>query len=1173
MTARAEYATTHHPFVGLRAFGYADRDFFFGRREQLDVLEPLVSRNRFVAIVGSSGSGKSSLIRAGLLPRLESRTAPWRWAEMRPGEAPIRALAMCLGALGARQAESGGADPLAEARADRIELLLRRSSFGIPDSAPLLPSSPDQQLLLLIDQFEELFRFADLDNEAGLNSELSAQRREEATAFVRLLLVASGLSDLPIHIVITMRSDFIGECARFHGLPEIVTANQFLVPGLTRDQRAAAICGPVQRARGSIDPELVQRALNDTTEDPDQLPILQHVMMRCWQRASKHVSGPPSLTANDYKEVGGATGALSVHANEILDDPSKDAGGDTPSLSFNVAAKRVFQALTDVDKAGRVVRRPQRFGDLYKCALVEEDEDKDEQDQNARKAVAAVVGRFADPECSFLRAPLAIGLHDDSVIDIGHEALIRRWDKLKGGGEIDWIREEQEDAEQYRGLVRTARANATIPAEELPNIERWWLKRKPNRFWAQRYYNMRIGEISTNHFDDVIALLLRSQLKAEELERQRNQAERAEREAHEAKLAAETAESKRQAAEAVADSRKQKFRTAVAAGVFLVFGLLALLASEIQKHNAQVAQIIAEDAAKQAEGDKARLAAVAVQAQLDKEAAASREKSFRARVMAFAAERILSPGLAAGAADALAILLAKPAQLPDVIEYQRMLFQALGELRETRRIVDLPAQPFSVGFSPTSKLVTAITPVSDGGLLHFWNRDDGTLVDSLRFFLSAFSNARWSPDGERILIGSSPFALVLTPCSSQKLRPYFSACNGKVDDIIVQIGSQENPAAQGVWDGGGTRVLTGGFQREAKLWNAITGSFEGIWNSTIGRFSEVRNAESQPAAGVAFSADGKRIAVGSPLGEIFVIDARTLQLEKKLGPNSTSSATAIFSLVFDPTDSNILLSTSQNAVAHLWEVSSGASKVLPHDLGGVFQGAFDPKGRFLSTASEDGTVRIWRLENGEPSRDTILLRGHRSAVFSVDVSADGSIVSGSSDRTVRFWNLRSPLTPNFVGERSIPDTEVRATIDGEYLVVAKQGSEEFRTLTPRGLTNVVAADISADGQFVIVAPAHGCLIVYLRASASTPLGRLRGPPQEWKAVSFVNSGSSIAAVNTAGRAYTWPFYGSVNDLRAVASKNMPFQGEKRVSIPADILCGLVGSDDDCTSVSSTITQQ
>ena len=385
-------ASPKHPFIGLRPFQIGDHAYFFGRDEEIDVLVRQVRKNRFVSIVGSSGSGKSSLILAGLEPRLKSPR--WLWAKMRPGDAPIRELARCLAEL------TGETGDLAIAWTDRLERALDRSSLGIVDALALIPAfrdAKDNRLLLLVDQFEELFRFANLRSERELDAASAVERRNDATAFVRLLLAAMTATRFTIHIVVTMISDFIGDCARFHGLPEAVSRSQFLVPGMTRDQREFVIREPIRLARGQADPELIQQALNDTNEELDQLPILQHALMRCWDRAAKRAGkGRAHLMLDDYKAVGGVKQALSQHANEIVDDLIQHQGSQTTET----ATKRIFQALTETDKNGRVIRRPQKFGDLirYVGTGLEMAEDPP-----AVMATRTVVESFVN--CDFLRAP------------------------------------------------------------------------------------------------------------------------------------------------------------------------------------------------------------------------------------------------------------------------------------------------------------------------------------------------------------------------------------------------------------------------------------------------------------------------------------------------------------------------------------------------------------------------------------------------------------------------------------------------------------------------------------------------------------------------------------------------------------------------------------------------
>src|SRR5262249_14760839 len=148
------------PFVGLRPFEYSDCDYFFGREDELDALELQIKQNRFVAVVGRSGCGKSSLIRAGLRARLAKITGPrWNWAEMTPGAAPIRGLALALAGL------TGDTGDLFEAWADRFESALSRSSFGLGEALVQIPAvslSNRNRVLLVVDQCEELFQFADV---------------------------------------------------------------------------------------------------------------------------------------------------------------------------------------------------------------------------------------------------------------------------------------------------------------------------------------------------------------------------------------------------------------------------------------------------------------------------------------------------------------------------------------------------------------------------------------------------------------------------------------------------------------------------------------------------------------------------------------------------------------------------------------------------------------------------------------------------------------------------------------------------------------------------------------------------------------------------------------------------------------------------------------------------
>jgi WD40 repeat protein len=501
-----DYSTANyaHPFIGMRPFAYADRDFFFGREEQVNTLERLIQQNRLVSVLGTSGSGKSSLIKAGLLPRLmQSRVDAWLWSEMRPGESPVRNLAELLARIGESTAHSLS-DPVTQGRITRIELWLRESTFGIRRALSFVPASQDHILLILVDQFEEIFRFADLRSREISDPTLAAEQRDEATFFIQLLLAAAADDGLKIRICLTMRSDFIGDCERFHGLSESVTSSLYLVPAMTRGQRARAIQDPVELAGGYIEPDLVQRLLNDTSEDPDQLPVLQHVLMQCWNRAlalSEEERRRPELALVDYLAVGGVESALSKHADAVLARIARPPKATQNLPSLHIVAKRIFQALTNVDDQGRAVRRPQRIEQLVSLLLSEPTQTHTRL--ATREAVIRVLQTFGDPRCSFLRLPNE--LRDDAIVDIGHEAFIRRWEQLGGMEPDSWIREEQEDGERFRDLLRFAQHRSSIAARELPLFEGWWKRRNPTRFWALRY-----SRDGIDRFDEAKKVLQRS---------------------------------------------------------------------------------------------------------------------------------------------------------------------------------------------------------------------------------------------------------------------------------------------------------------------------------------------------------------------------------------------------------------------------------------------------------------------------------------------------------------------------------------------------------------------------------------------------------------------------------------------------------------------------------------
>jgi len=461
------------PYPGLRPFTSEEADRFFGRGQQVEELLAKLEERRFMAVVGVSGCGKSSLVRAGLVPAIEqgflsSDARHWRIAQMRPSGDPYGRLGAALltaQALGPERGDDARAAAL-------LDAILRRGSLGLAQAVAASGLPPGTNLLLLVDQFEELFRFrTESAGTAGAN---------DADAFVRLLLdsappprpgAAPTDAGAQVYVVLTMRSDFLGDCALFTGLPEAINDSQFLTPRLTREQYREAIEGPARLCGGALDPALVAALLNDMRADPDQIPVLQHALMRMWTRAAERPDWDHRLTLADYQapEIGGLKAALSNHCDQVL------AGLEAPQQAL---AQVLFRALSERGGGRRDTRRPTTLGRIGDLAGVDP------------AAIEPVVEAFRHPDRSFLTPPPPEALKPGTVLDISHESLIAHWETLER-----WVRAEADSADLYRRLLDAARRRADPTgggaalwrAEDLKAAVAWRDQEQPNAIWAERY--------------------------------------------------------------------------------------------------------------------------------------------------------------------------------------------------------------------------------------------------------------------------------------------------------------------------------------------------------------------------------------------------------------------------------------------------------------------------------------------------------------------------------------------------------------------------------------------------------------------------------------------------------------------------------------------------------------
>ncbi|NBP70478.1 MAG: hypothetical protein EBU52_17305, partial [Cytophagia bacterium] len=294
-----------NPFPGLRPFTIDECHLFFGREGQSDEILLKLSANRFVTVMGYSGSGKSSLMYCGLVPVLYggfmTQTGPhWQIITSRPGASPIDSLAQSIVDHLLTRKKIEPAD--VNIHKSIIGSVLRSSSNGLVDIAKYLQDERDENIFFLVDQFEELFRYHENnDTDDAFN---------EAQAYVNLVLTAVQQTKVPVYIALTMRSDFIGSCSIFPGLTTLINHSNYLVPQMTRDQKKMAIEGPIAVAGGRISQRLVKRILNDVGNEQDQLPIIQHALMRTWDYWLVNRDPSEAIDIRHYNAVGKVSQAL-----------------------------------------------------------------------------------------------------------------------------------------------------------------------------------------------------------------------------------------------------------------------------------------------------------------------------------------------------------------------------------------------------------------------------------------------------------------------------------------------------------------------------------------------------------------------------------------------------------------------------------------------------------------------------------------------------------------------------------------------------------------------------------------------------------------------------------------------------------------------------------------------
>lgn len=945
-----------NPFPGLRPFKIEESHLFFGREGQSDEVLLKLSKSRFVGVIGPSGSGKSSFIYCGVLPILyggflTDASPNWEVVVTRPGAGPIDNLAESLLKT---SREYVGADPEdRKIKRTIVSTLLRSSSLGLVEAIQQSRRSEDINYLILVDQFEELFRFKDSTDPNSVN---------ETLAFVNLLMEAINYEDAPIYVAITMRSDFIGDCAQFPDLTRKINDSHYLIPQMTRDQKRRAIEGPVAVGGAKIAPRLVQQLLNDLGDNPDQLPILQHALMRTWSYWTRFKDYEDELVdLKHYEAIGTMAEALSMHANEAYDELEDDQ---------KRICEVLFKAITEKRGENFGIRRPTRLNEIASIADVSEED------------VIAVIEKFREPGRSLLTPSYGTTITSKSMVDISHESLMRIWTRLK-----NWVDDESDAVTMYLRLAEAA-SQYQVGKSGLwrpPDLQlalNWQTKHKPTLVWGQRYHpaferTMIFLEYSKKEFE--------TEQRIKELEQKRKL-----RNARIVAIVLGTA--------------------TVVSLMFLVFAFYQQSLAETARQKAEAEALRADKNAKEAQtnADKAKIEAERALAQekialeqkklaedakleADKQRAAaeaSAEEAKRQEAKALASEKV------AKAAQAKAETNEKEANRQKAIaEEQRYRAVAKAMAIKSKELNDPEQQSLIAQQAYLFNTKYGGYPYDNdiyGGLYYALKANKHPLTKSLAAHEKGAARALVTREATNHIFSGGSDGMII--------QWNYNAGVWEAQRIVEDRRLSANPYqiySMDVSPDGNMLVAGGLYFADAR--------------NNFAELYDLRNPSSpakkitgfvQAIENISFTPDGKGFYARDNAG-------KSIKYSDLNGPAREVIACPekIVSIDLSP-DGKRIAGVGDGGNLYLWEVGNNFAatvKKMPADR--LTAVAFAPESRQVIVGNESG--RVWITENGLVVKE---LSGHRSSIEQIKFNHAGSFMAtASKDYSVRLWN-RSKLS-------------------------------------------------------------------------------------------------------------------------------------------------------------------
>ncbi len=1026
------------PYKGLSYFDEADADLFVGREiltskltERILCLSSNESPDQihFLAIVGASGSGKSSLARAGLIPALRwnKASAEWQVFVLTPADHPLESLAAAL----------TQGDPSVAATAAFMDDLARDQRCLHLFASHKLGSAKNSRVLLLVDQFEEVF--------ALCRSEL------ERASFIYNLLTAASEVNGPVMVVITLRADFYSYCANYSDLREALAKSQEYIGAMNDDELRRAIEEPALRGQWEFEPGLVDLLMHEVGHEPGALPLLSHALLETWQRRRGRI-----MTLSGYTSSGGVRGAIAETAEAVFTDRFTPQDQDI--------ARRIFLRLTELGE------EPASGDTRRRVALTELTMRPEEAD-----ATRNVLKVLADARL--------ITTSEENV-EVAHEALIREWPRLR-----EWLEDNREGLLIHRRLIEASQEWDDLARE--PELLYRGARLIQAQEWGETYQT-EMNDLEREFLDASISWAEQEMAEREEQRLRELEAAQKLAEAEKQRAEAQTRFARQLTRRAVYLTGAMIIALLMAFTA-LYFGSRARQTAVTSQNERRIAtsRELAADALNNLSVDPERSMLLAMQsisttrstdATVLPESLEALHRSIVSSPIRYMLEghgtKVLT---AAFSPDGKSL-----ATIGD--DGTTILWDSLNgaELRRlpgtTQKRENLTDQ--RLAYSPDGKLLAAC----DSDQIKIYNPSTGDLVMTLEGEQADASAVAFSPDGKYLASGSMDGKARIWDASTGALLHLLSGHSDAVESVTYSpdgkwLVTTSDDATFKIWDAA-TGALLRDFTGFSGLIDSAAFSPDGtrlaftadgslhVWQVDINLVNEnyaltKHEIYTIPEGGaVVFSPDGSRLAAAA--GDVAKVwDAATGgELMTLVGHTGWVSDVA-----FSP-DGERLASTSLDKTVKIWSLEPGAESVTVSGPGAVYgvRLAYNPNGQEFATSAGDGSATIWDATNGQPLRT---FSGHDREVLSVAFSSDGKrFATGSLDTTAMVWDSATgkkllTLSGHEMGVRDIafsPDGSLIATggFDGKAILWDATKGEPLHTiLGHEGL--VLGVAFSPDG--------------------------------------------------------------------------------------------------------------